>query len=78
MEYANWKPSIDNLTAPQLQNKRKDIVACLETARTPDAKNKYEEQLSYIDAVIGSVEQIAVVFKNAPDNRLTRIEDEPE
>lgn len=74
----NWENSIDNLTYPQLETKKKDILACLASAKTDEARNKYGEQLWYIISVMQSAKELTVVLKNAPDSRLVRVEDEPE
>lgn len=44
--------SLNTLTEPELKGKQKDIILCLRSARDPEAKKRYEDQLEYVGAML--------------------------
>jgi len=44
-----WKKSIDDISSrAELIDKERDIRICLADSKTPEAKEKYQSQLTYI------------------------------
>ena len=50
--------NLDKMT--DLTNKRKDIVECIKSAKSQEAKEAYEWQLSYLDAIVSARQQLAL------------------
>lgn len=43
---------VDELTGPEIHNKKNDILWCIKWAQTEDGKIAYENQLAYVQKVI--------------------------
>lgn len=60
---------IDELTGSQLHNKKNDILYCIESAKSVDAQEAYERQLTYIEWVIETRKRIYDIVNFVANNK---------
>lgn len=60
---------IDELNWPELHNKRNDILYCIESAKSVDAMEAYENQLDYIQKVIATRKDLYEITTFIDKNR---------